>query len=84
MTASGGSVPRAHSPPSALLPHSLFAARRTYLFGLDSATTSFTRAICSSVRTYMERPLVLPYDAGTWQQAQQMVEQSDFFWVRGL
>jgi hypothetical protein len=45
-TASGASVPRAPSPPSALLPHGLFAARRTYPFGLDNATTSLTKTIC--------------------------------------
>jgi len=76
--ASGSSVPRAPSPPSALLPHGLFAARRTYLFGLDNAVTSLARAICPGTGTCVERPLVLPRDAGTRQQAQQVARQLDF------
>jgi len=39
MTALGGSVPRAPSPPSALLPHGLFATRWMLPFGLDNAMT---------------------------------------------
>ena len=84
MTVLGGSVPRAPSPPSALLPHCLFAARRTYPFGLDNAMTLLARTICLGAKTYMERPLVLLCDTETWQQAQPMVEQPDFSRVHGL
>jgi len=55
-------MPRAPSPPSAQLPHGLFAARRMYLFGLDNAATSLARTICPSARTCVERPLVLLHD----------------------
>jgi len=54
VTASGGSVPRAPSPPLALLPHGLFAARQTCPFGLDNAVTSLTRTLCPDARTYVE------------------------------
>ena len=83
-TASGGNAPRTPSPPSALLPHGLFVARRAYPFGLDNAATSLARAICPDARTHVERPLVLPHNAGTQQQAQQVAEQLDFSQMRGL
>ena len=83
-TASDGSAPRAPSPPSALLPHGLFAVGRTYPFGLDNAATSLARTIFPGAKTYVERPPVLPYDAETQPQAQPTAEQPDFSWVRGL
>jgi len=58
------SVPRALSTSTALLPHGLFASRRTHPFGLDNAATSLARAICPDAQTYVERPLVLPCSAG--------------------
>ena len=82
--ASGSSVPRTPSPPSALLPHDLFTARWTYPFGLDNTAMSLTRAICPGAGTCVERPLVLPRDLGTRQQARQVAEQSDFPRIRGL
>jgi len=56
------SVPRAPSPPSALLPHGLFATRRMLPFSLDNATTSLARTICLAANTCVERPLALPRD----------------------
>ena len=58
-------LPRAPSPASALLPHGLFATRRTLLFGLDNAATSLTRTICPDIGMSVERPLVLPHDTET-------------------
>ena len=48
------STPRALSPSTTLLPHGLFASRRTHLFGLDNAATSLARAICPDAKTYVE------------------------------
>jgi len=48
-TASGGSVPRAPSPPSTLLPHGLFATRWMLPFRLDNAAMSLGR-------TYVQVP----------------------------
>ena len=61
----GGSVPHAPSPPSALLPHGLFATKWTLPFGLDNATTLLARAICSGAGTCVERPVVLLHDVET-------------------
>ena len=63
--ASGSSVPHAPSSVFVLLPDGLFVARRTYPFGMDNAVMSLTRTICPGARTCMERPLVLPRNAGT-------------------
>jgi hypothetical protein len=70
-TALRGSVPHAPSPPSALLPHGLFATRRMLPFGLDKAATSLAR-------TCVERPVVLPHDTETRQQARQVAECPGF------
>jgi len=72
------SLPRAPSPPSALLPHGLFAARRMLPFDLDNTATSLARTICPGVGTCVERPLALPRDTETRQQAQQVAERPGF------
>jgi len=59
-TAPRDSIPRASSPPSALLLHGLFATRRTLPFGMDNVATSLTKKICLDANTYVERPLALP------------------------
>ena len=82
MTASRSSVPYALSPPSALLPHGLFATRRMLLFGLDNAATSPARTICPGAGTCVERPLVLLHDTEMRQQAQQVVERLGFPQIR--
>jgi len=78
VTASGGGVPRAPSPPSVLLLHGLFAARRTYPFGLDNTAESLARTICSGAKMYVERPLVLPRDTEAQHPARQAAEELDF------
>jgi len=78
MTVSGGGVPCAPSPPSVLLPHGLFAAWQTHLFGLDNVAASLAKTICPGAKTYVERPLVLPSDAEARRPAQQAAEQLDF------
>ena len=80
--ASGSSVPRAPSPPSALLPHDLFTARWTYPFGLDNTAMSLARTICPGAGTCVERPLVLLHDTEMRQQAQQVVERLGFPQIR--
>ena len=60
-----GSLPRAPLPPSALLPHGLFATRRMLPFGLDNATTSLARTIFPGTSTCVDRPLALPCDMET-------------------
>jgi len=77
----GEDAPRALSSPTTLLPHGLFAPRRALPFGLDNAAASLARTICPSAQTYVERPMVLPHDAGTQQQAPEL---PDFSQVRGL
>ena len=77
-TVSGGSVPRAPLPPSALLPHGLFTTRQMLLFGLDNAATSLARTICPDAGTCEEQPLVLPRDMEMQQQDQQVAERSGF------
>ena len=47
-TASGGSVPRAPSTLTALLPHGLFAARRAHPFGVDNVA-SLARTTCQTL-----------------------------------
>jgi len=64
-----------------LLPHGLFAPRRALPFGLDNAVASLARTICPNAQTYVERPMVLPQDAGARQQASEL---PDFSQVRGL
>ena len=83
-TASGGSVPRAPSPPSALLPRKLFATRQMLPFGMDNAMTSLARTICLGAGTSVERPLALPRDTETQQQTQQVAKRPDFPRIRGL
>jgi hypothetical protein len=70
LTAPRDNVPRAPSPPAALLPHGLFATRRMLPFGLDNATTSLARTICLCASTCVERPLALPRNMGTREEAQ--------------
>ena len=72
------SLPHALSPPSALLPHGLFATRRMPPYGLDNAVTSLARTICLGASTCVERPLALPRDMETRQDAQQMAECPGF------
>ena len=78
------SAPRVFSPSTTLLPHGLFASRKAHLFGLDNVVTSLARSICPDAKTYMERPLVLPCDDETQQQAQQAAKLPDFSQVRSL
>jgi len=80
--ASGGSVPHAPSPPSALLPHGLFTTRQMLPFGLDNATTSLVRTISLGAGMCVERPLVLPRNMETRHQAQQVAEWSGFPQIR--
>ena len=42
----GDDAPRVLLPSTMLLPHGLFAPRRTHPFGLDNAATSLARTIC--------------------------------------
>ena len=69
-TAPRDSLPRAPLPPSALLPHGLFATRWMLPFGFDNAATSLARTICLGATTCVERPLALPRNTETWQQTQ--------------
>ena len=80
-TTLGDNAPRVLLPSTTLLPHGLFAPRRTHPFGLDNAAASLAKTICPNAQTYMERPMVLPRDAGVQQQAAQL---PDFSLVRGL
>ena len=80
-TTMGDGAPCALSPAATLLPHGLFAPRRALPFGLDNAATSLARTICPNAQTYVERPMVLPRDAGA---RQQMSKLPDFSQVRGL
>ena len=77
----GDDAPRAPSSPTTLLPHGLFTPRRALPFGPDNVAASLARTICPNAQTYVERPMVLPRDAGTQQQA---AELPDFSQVRGL
>ena len=77
----GDDAPCALSPATTLLPHGLFAPRRVLPFGLDNAAASLARTICPNAQTYVERPMVLPRDAGAWQQTSEL---PDFSQVRGL
>jgi hypothetical protein len=72
------SVPRAPSPPCALLPHGLFATRRMLLFGMDNATTSLTRVICPGDSMCVERALALPRNTQTQQETQHVAECPGF------
>ena len=80
-TTMGDNAPRALSSSATLLPHGLFALRRALPFGLDNAAASLARTICPNAQTYVERPMVLPRDAGAWQQTSEL---PDFSQVRGL
>ena len=62
-TALSDDAPRLLPSSTTLLPHVLFAPRRTFPFGLDNAATSLARTIRPNVQTYVERPMVLPRDA---------------------
>ena len=77
----GDNAPHVLPPSITLLPHGLFTPRRKLPFGLDNAVASLARMICPNAQTYVERPMVLPRDAGTQQQA---AELPDFSQVRGL
>ena len=77
-TAPRDSVPRAPSPPSALLSHALFTTRRMLPFSLDNAATSLARAICPGASIYVEWPLALPCDIETRKEAQQVAECPGF------
>ena len=74
----GDDAPHAPSSPTTLLPHRLFAPRRALPFTLDNAATSLARTICPNAQTNIERPMVLPRDAGARQQA---LELPDFIQV---
>jgi len=63
-TTLGDSAPRVLPPSTTLLPHGLFASRRTHPFGLDNVAASLTRTICPDAQTCVERPMVLPRGAG--------------------
>ena len=76
------SVPRAPSPPSALLTHGLFTTRRMLPFGLNNAATSLARVICPGASTCMEGLLALPRDIETQREAQQVVECPGFPQIR--
>jgi len=75
------SLPHTPSPPSALLPHGLFAARQMLPFGLDNIATSLARTICPCTGMCIERTLALPHDIKTRQQAQQLAERLGFLWI---
>jgi len=77
----GDDAPRVPSSPTTLLPHGLFAPRRALPFGSDNVAASLARTICPNAQTYVERPMVLPRDAGAQQQAPELL---DFSQVRGL
>ena len=53
-TTLGDDAPRALSPSTTLLPHGLFAPRRTLPLSLDNAVTSLARTICPNAQTYVE------------------------------
>jgi len=75
-TTLGDDAPRALSSSTMLLPHGLFAPRRTLPFGLDNTAASLARTICPNAQTYVERPMVLPRDAGAQQQASELPDFS--------
>ena len=77
----GDDAPRALSSSTTLLPHRLFAPRGALPFGIDNAAASLGRTICPNAQTYVERPMVLPRDAGTRRQASELPDLSQ---VRGL
>jgi len=77
----GDNAPHVLSPSTTLLPHGLFASRRTHPFGLDNTATLLVRMICLDAQTYVERPMVFPCGAGAQQQA---AELPDFSQVRSL
>ena len=80
-TTIGDDAPCTLTSPTTLLPHGLFAPRRALPFGLDNTAASLARTICPNAQTYVERPMVLPRDAGPRQQASEL---PDFSHVRGL
>ena len=72
----GDDAPHELPSPMTLLPHGLYAPRRARPFGLDNAAASFARMICPNAQTYVERPMVLPRDAGMQQQAAKLPDFS--------
>jgi len=64
-----------------ILPHGLFTPRRVLSFGLDNTAASLAKTICPNAQTYVDRPMVLPRDAGARQQASELSDSSQ---VRGL
>ena len=75
-TTLGDDAPHVLSPSTTLLPHGLFAPRRTQPFGLDNAAASLVRTICPNAQTYVERPMVLPCDTRAQQQAAELPDFS--------
>ena len=73
-TAPRDSIPRAPSPPSALLPLGLFSTRQMIPFALDNAATSLARTICPGASMCVERPLALPRSMEMRQEALQVAE----------
>ena len=57
-TTPGDNAPHVLPPSTTLLPHGLFAPRRTHPFGLDNAAASLARMICLNAQTYVERSMV--------------------------
>ena len=66
------------SPPSALLPHGLFATRCLLLFSLDNAMASLTRTIYPSASAQAERPLALPCSMMAQREIPQLAESPSF------
>jgi len=75
-TTLGDDAPCALSSPTTLLLHGLFAPIRALSFGLENTVASLARTICPNAQTYVERPMVLPRDAGAQQQASELPEFS--------
>jgi len=75
-TTLGDGASCALSSSTTLLPHGLFAPRRALSFGLNNAVASLARTICPNAQTYVERPMVLPRDAGARQQASELPDFS--------
>ena len=75
-TTLGDDAPHVLPPSTTLLPHRLFAPRRTHTFGLDNAAASLARTICPNAQTYVERPKVLPRDVGAQQQVAELPDFS--------
>ena len=75
-------IPRVPSPPSALLPHVLFATRQLLLFGLDNAETSLTKTVRPSANAHIERPLALARSVTTQREVPSSAESPSFLQIR--